>query len=180
MEEHLTDRELLELLHQEPERAVEHLFRRYFSLLCGVVYKLIPDARLAEDLTQEVFFELWRKRADLRLHTSFGAYLRRAAINRTLNYLRDHRQELAHQSLAGEKRSQALLPDAGLELDDLQQKLDAAIDRLPERCRLIFLLSRFDDMSYKEIADKLGISVKTVENQIVKALRLLRQALEEP
>lgn len=161
------------------EAALEEVFHAYYANLCRTVYRVLPDAAMAEDLVQEVFYELWRKRANLEVKHGLGAYLRRAAVNKTLNYIRDQKLALTDEA--------ALPPDLAssqpgaaqqLETNELRERMHAAIDALPERCRLVFVLSRFEEYSNQEIADRLGIRVKTVENQMTKALRLLRSAIE--
>ncbi|KAA3638420.1 MAG: RNA polymerase sigma-70 factor [Bacteroidetes bacterium] len=173
----LTDAELIALLRTDDERAVEFLFREHYDYLCGAVYRVLPRAEAVEDLVQEVFFELWRKRHKLQINTSFRAYLRKAAVNKTLNYIRDQRIKTIDVEKAPEPSSRHTEVTEALEGKELQQKIDDAIDELPERCRMVFVLSRFEEKSYKEIAEELDISVKTVENQISKALKHLRQAL---
>lgn len=173
-----SDKELALLFEKDSEQAIEILFRLHYSYLCQAVFRVLPDENLAEDLVQEVFFELWKKHRQLRINTSFRAYLRRAAINKTLNFIRDHRRiNFENQEELPLKGS---LNDGiqELEASELQALIDRAIDQLPERCRIIFVLSRFEELSYAEIADHLGISVKTVENQISKALKGLRATLE--
>lgn len=168
---------LQELFRNDPEQALEILFREHYADICRAVIRIIPKPEIAEDIAQEVFFELWRKRDSLQVTTSFSAYLRRAARNKSLNYLRDHKVDPEGEDFLPELRERQSDAEKELELQDLQACIDRAIDQLPERCRLVFNLSRFEDMSYQEIADQLGISIKTVENQISKALRLLRESL---
>lgn len=177
MQQEYTDQELQELLARDSEQAIVLIFQRYYSFLCQAVYKIIPDENLVEDLAQEVFLELWRKREKLQVNTSLKAYLRRAGVNRALNYIRDQKIRFDVDDTEIPLASKA--PTAGqlMETEELQAAIDRAVDQLPERCRIVFALSRFEDMSYIEIATQLGISVKTVENQISKALRLLRDAL---
>ena len=176
MQHHYTDKELLELLEKDDELAISLIFRTYYRYLCRVAYRIIPDSNTAEDLSQEVFFELWRRKGQLQAVTSLKAYLRRAAVNRALNFIRDQKVKFADEQPQPLQSGGA---NAGqqMEADELQQRIDEAIDRLPERCRIVFVLSRFEDMSYQQIADALDISVKTVENQISKALRQLRESL---
>jgi RNA polymerase sigma-70 factor (ECF subfamily) len=171
-----TDIEIKQRLQRDPDQAIELLFRDYFPYLCTVIFKFIPDGQVAEDLAQDLFFDLWRRRNKLRFTGSIKAYLRRSAINKSMNYLRDQKPEAFSESPENETFSPIQI-DPSIADKELQEQIDFAIDQLPERCRIIFVLSRFDDMTYKEIAGLLGISEKTVENQIVKALRLLRQAL---
>ncbi len=177
MQQEHTDEELIKLLRKDGDRAMELLFHRFYAYLCRSAYRVLGEEAVAEDLVQEVFYELWKRRKELHITTSLKAYLRRATVNKTLNYIRDQRKVYFEQE---DKISlPALRPSAvqRLEAAELQQLIDQSIDSLPERCRIIFILSRFEDMTYKEIASELGISEKTVENQISKALRLLREAL---
>lgn len=172
-----TEASLRELFKKAPEQAIEVLFREYYTEVCRTVLRIIPDPGIAEDIAQEVFFELWRKREVLTVTSSFGAYLRRAARNKSLNFIRDRKVNPEGEDKLPQIREKQIDAGRQLEVQDLQNSIDQSISQLPERCRLVFSLSRFEDMSYQEIADHLGISIKTVENQISKALRLLREAL---
>lgn len=169
--------ELTNLLRQNPEVALEYLFQNYYTLVSQIIFRIVPHRSTTEDLAQEVFYELWRKRKHLVFTTSPEAYLKKSARNKSLNYLRDQRWYLQDAPLP-------ILPDQRppitqeMAADELQREVDHLIDQLPERCRLIFVLSRFHDMTYQEIADDLGISRKTVENQLSKALRQLRKGLD--
>ncbi len=178
MQQNITDQELLNLLRTDGDRAMEVLFKNYYSYICSVVYKILPDANLVEDLTQEVFYELWRKREVIHISTSLGAYLRRSAVNRTLNYIRDQKIKFDEEEKIDLGHSTPAKGQTNVEAEELQALINEAVDSLPERCRIVFALSRYEEMTYKEIAAELDISVKTVENQISKALRILRQKLD--
>jgi len=174
-----TEQQLLTALRMGNEVALRQLFDRHYPLLLGDIYRLIPDQDTCKDLAQEVFVELWRKRGDLDIHTSLRAYLRRAAVNRALNFIKtqkriqlddgDHLTNTADTSPRDIARQEAQ--------ESLEQALHAAIQTLPEKCRLVFSLSRFEQLSHREIAEQLDISVKTIENQITKAMKILREAL---
>lgn len=178
MQTNLTDEELLALLRRDADQAIEILFRQYYSYVCRAVYQIVTDAQVAEDIGQDVFFEVWRKKDKLLITTSLKAYLRRAAVNKTLNYLRDKKIKWDDEPIL--PTLEGNLPNANepLETEELQELIDTAIDQLPEKCRIVFLLSRQEDLSYQEIADCLNISTKTVENQISKALKHMRVALK--
>lgn len=157
---------------------MELFFRRHYADMCRAALRILRDSNLAEDLAQEVFYELWRNRQKLRIEGTAGAYLRRATVNRSLNYLRDRRLPLS-DSVPAELPLPSALPGAQKQLEqaELELEIQRAIDRLPDRCRTVFVLNRFEELSNKEIAQQLDISVKTVENQMTRALRLLRQHL---
>jgi len=162
----------------------EHLFKKHYAFVCNVVNKYVGDKSKVEDIAQEIFTELWLKRDQIHIHTSFPAYLRRMAISRALNNIRDTKK---HDWDDLDPLAEAMTdvayqqPEAiqHLEEEELKMILGAAIEKLPEKCRVIFLLSRYDELSYAEIAQHLNISIKTVENQIGKALKYLRLALSE-
>lgn len=174
-----SEQQLLSALRFGHEDALRQIFNRHYPLLLTDIYRLIPDESTCEDLAQELFVDLWNKRESIDIHTSLRAYLRRAAVNKSLNYLKSQKRlqfedaaEFSGIADPGEQDMQVREEKEGLE-----SRLHAAIDTLPEKCRVVFNLSRFEQLSHKEIAEKLGISVKTIENQITKAMKVLREAL---
>ncbi len=172
-----SDEDLIQMLLVNDERATELIFRKYYKYICQSVYRIIPDGTLVEDLSQDVFYELWKKRESLNIKTSLKAYLSRAGRNKALNYIRDQRIHTEDHSNHSYLESKNVSAIENLEKEELQKIIDKAIDDLPARCRAVFMLSRFEEMSYQEIANQLDISIKTVENQISKALKSLRQSI---
>lgn len=173
----MSEEAIKKLLLDNPKKGIELLFQEYYTWLCKVVYRIIPDRGVAEDLVQDLFFGLWKRKQRLEIKISLKAYLRRSAVNKSLNYIRDRKMQYEDESHYGNVASNLRGVEDQLAADEMQQKIDEAIDGLPERCRIIFVLSRFEDMSYQEIANDLDISIKTVENQISKALKVLRARL---
>ena len=171
------DLQLIEMLKANDERAISMIFKQHYAFLCQAILRVINDTYVAEDLAQDVFHDLWKRRDTLEISTSIKAYLRRAGINKTLNYIRDKKVKWDDEDKLPKLTSSAPGALEELESRDLEQLIDDTIDGLPERCRLIFTLSRFEEMSYMEISKELDISVKTVENQMSKALKILRSAL---
>ena len=175
-----TDQDIIKLLNdpKQAERAAELLFKKFYSDVCYAVYRIIPDATKSEDIAQDVFLEIWRKRETIDIKSSVKAYLKRAGVNKALNYIRANK--IRFEDDESYEMQNLSIRDHGeeVEVKDLQAIIDNAIDSLPERCRIVFSLSRFEELSYKEIAAKLEISVKTVENQISKALKILRLAVD--
>jgi RNA polymerase sigma-70 factor (ECF subfamily) len=161
--------------------AFEELFREHHAKLCGFVYRIVGSRAVAEELVQEVFLYLWEHRATWSAHTSIRTYLYAAARNGALNYLR--REKLDFPVRQGdpdivERFTQAPQPaDQELVMSELERDVKRAIDRLPERCRLVYTLSRQQHLSYLEIATVLEISPKTVEVQMGRAFKALRKYL---
>lgn len=172
----LDDYDLLRRLSDDDEAAMEVLFKRHYALVSYAIYNLVKDSLTTEDLAQEVFMEIWKRRDSLVINSSLKAYLRRSAVNKTLNYLRD-KKNWKNEEISEIQMEISTEAGKSLETTELEEIVGQAIEQLPERCQLIFKLSRVEEKSYQEIADELNISVKTVENQIVKALRMLRDAL---
>ncbi len=173
-----SDQELLDLLRRNADKGIEQMFRQYYAYVCKVVYQVVTDTQVAEDIGQEVFFEMWRRKGQLVINTSLKAYLRRSAVNRTLNYLRDRKIKWDDEHELPKLEDETPTSTQSLEAAELQQFIDEAIDQLPDKCRMVFMLSRHEELSYQEIAEHLNISVKTVENQISKALKHLRAVLK--
>lgn len=175
------EQQLLSALRFGNEGALRQIFDRHYPLLLSDIYRLIPDESTCQDLAQELFVDFWNKRESLDIHTSLRAYLRRAAVNKSLNYLKANRRiqfddtdDLGH--LADDSVRETQLKNIQETLEDA---LHLAINGLPEKCRIVFNLSRFEQLTHREIAEKLGISVKTIENQITKAMKTLRDALAQ-
>lgn len=154
----------------------ENLYRANFSRLCAKAYNITLDKKAAEDIVQDAFITLWRQQA--APHIEFKeAYLYRTVINGSLNYIKRNKRLLR---LPDEPRLTAdQTPLDKLQLNELEEKIQETITSLPPVCREVFLLSRYEEMSYKEIASFLSISVNTVEKHMVKALQTLRTAVSE-
>ena len=175
-----TDQLLLLQLKSSEVSAMDFLFKTHYEELCRTAFRILADRAAAEDIVQEVFLEIWRSRARLQLTGSFGAYLRRATVNRSLNYLRDRRMIVTDTDESDADLSAAVeSPVFDIETLELQEAIERAIDALPIRCRQVFILNRFEELSAREIAEILGISIKTVENQMTKALKVLRFLLRD-
>ena len=155
----------------------EDIFKTHFSGLHAYAYSVVKDAAAAEEIVQNVFYKLWERKNNVKIEQSVAAYLYRAVYNDSLNYLRHNKVKAAHQTYTTRNTEEGNHATDPASLRELQQKIDTSINELPEQCRTIFQMSRFEDLTYRSIADKLGISVKTVENQMGKALRVLRTKL---
>jgi len=173
------DAELVRRIRAGDERALEVVFRSHYAGMASFVQRFVRSPDLAEELVQDVFLKLWTKREQLAEIETLRTYLFRAARNTALNYLRRVKLE---RRWAEEQGTDADPPAAFAADDDtVEQEVAAAvkqaIDRLPPRCREIFLMSRDGGLTYAEIARSLDISVKTVETQMGRALKSLRASL---
>ena len=173
------DRELLERLRVGDQSAFDVVFRAHYAPLVLLAESMLRSRAAAEDVVQEVMLELWRRRAELQIQESFRAYLVRSTRNRALNQIRHANvQRRAEPELA---REEAVAPTGAsvLVAGELREAIAAAVAELPPACREVFVLSRTQGLRYVEIASTLGISVKTVESQMGKALRHLRNRLAQ-
>lgn len=163
---------------QEDEQAfMETLFKTYFSFVCKTICRIVQDSATAEDLAQDVFIKIWNRRSELQ-QVYFKAYLQRAAINMALDHIDKNKRRGVHMPLEEHIEPVQAAP-AGQSLQQTTRHIQQAIDKLPAKCREIFILSRYEELSYKEIATTLNISVKTVENQMITALKKLRVSLQD-
>ena len=166
------------LLAQRDETAFEQVFKTYFKRLHAYAFTILRNEEEAEEMVQQVFFKLWERNENLSLTGSVSSYLYRAVHNESLNYIKHQKVRSNHQlHVAYSMKNEVEHPAKKVIAGELEKKIHAALNELPEQCRTIFQMSRFDELKYREIADKLGISVKTVENQMGKALKLLRAKL---
>ncbi|NLR61725.1 RNA polymerase sigma-70 factor [Chitinophaga polysaccharea] len=173
-----TDLELIALFKQGESQAFDRLYERHFIRLVNIAYKKTGHLEASQELAQDVFISLYKQLPALQPATVLENYLFVALKNRILNY---HRQQLAKL-----KKEKAFIDDmpvtarennSQLELKELEARLQARIQQLPTQCRAVFLLSRENQLSNKEVAERLNISVNTVEQHMRKALRLLRASL---
>ena len=171
------DRELFARLRQGDAAAFDRLFRSYYALLVRIAEAMLRDGGTAEEIVQDVMLELWRRREALEVPKSTRAYLLQATRNRALNHLRHLAIERRSEPYVAEMVARVAPTDAQLREREIQGALREAVDTLPDRCREVFELSRVKGLRYAEIAAALGISVKTVEVQMGKALRILRERL---
>ncbi len=159
--------------------AFEDLFKSHYKRLHAYACTIVKDEIMAEEMVQQVFYKLWEKRDRIQVQQSVTAYLYRSVYHESINYLRHAKVKSAYQFHAAYHTSHQESTSGRTALRELEQKLDTALKELPQQCRTIFQMSRFEELKYREIADQLGLSVKTVENQMGKALRLLRVKLAD-
>lgn len=159
-------------------KTFEMVFRDYYQPLVRYGNTFLKDADETEDVVQQVFVSLWEKRHQLDIHTSVRALLYRAVHNACLNRIKHYKVRAVHAEEWLHTQSVADTDDQ-VQATELNERILHAIEGLPEQCARIFKMSRFEQLKYQEIADQLGLSVKTVENQMGKALKVIRESLKD-
>ncbi len=162
----------------EKEAAFEAAFRPHYGVLCNYAHTFLRDRDEAEEIVQSAFLALWEKRNSLDVHTSVKAYLFSMVRNASLNNLtrKKMQEKYVKEKILTVASSESNQP---VEPDELAQRIAVALQKLPEQCRVIFTMSRFEELKYAEIATELNLSGKTVENQIGKALKIMREQLRD-
>jgi RNA polymerase sigma-70 factor (ECF subfamily) len=162
------------------DETFEQLFKTHFRGLYAYALTIVQDEIMAEELVQNMFCRLWEKKSQLEIHTSLKAYLYKTVYHDSLNYLKHQKVRAAH-AMHVVKHAETDIDNAAdkAEAGQLDVRIHQALGELPEQCRTIFQLSRFEGLKYHEIAQVLQLSVKTVENQMGKALKLLRIKLRD-
>ena len=173
------DNELYRKLKGGDEQAFKALFQKYYSAMCNFAGQLLPDSEMAEEIVQDLFVRIWEKRESISIDSSVKHYLFKSIRNQCLN-------QLQHLKIR-KKYADRILESAQLDIDpeqyliegELFKRIEKSIESLPPKRKEIFRLSREKGLRYKEIADELSISIKTVEAQMGLALKYLRDDLKE-
>jgi RNA polymerase sigma-70 factor, ECF subfamily len=173
----ITDPIVFQKIKKGDEAAFSRLFDGYYAALCFFAGKYLNDLDLARSLAQQVFVDIWQKREKIEVNSSVKSYLYSAVKNRCIDHLRKQKNT-SEISESIENQNQIPFRDL-VEEAELNDWINASINQLPDKCREVFLLCRFEGLKYVEIAQKLNISVKTVEMQMGIALKKLRERLSD-
>jgi len=174
------ENEIIRRIRQGDEGQFESLFRSSYVSLVNYAKSLVRDHDTAEEIVQDFFFRFWQDRGKIMIESSLNGYLFRAIHNRCIHWINHnhvvekHAREMTYTSTANTEN-----PLDIYQYKELQLKIANIIERLPERCRRIFCMNRFEGLKYAEIAKRLSVSVKTVEANMGKALKEFRRALTE-
>ncbi len=176
----LKDQQQLRKIRRGDIASFEMLFHRYHPGMCRYAESLVRHPGVAEELVQDVFYNLWKNRETLRINKSWQGYLYRSVYNNAMMYLRKaHRERPMDEQLGRLAEVPGPDPSDQMEFDEVTDMVWKTLEELPERTREIFRLNRQEGMKYREIAVTLSISVKTVEAHMGKALRALRTTLQK-
>lgn len=156
------------------KQSYQALFQEFHNVLSNYSNTIVHNYTDAEDVVQDVFIQLWNKRNDIKIETKIKYYLFTAVRNRSIEVLR--KRKMHHKYVEAEKNVKESVTFLGDKVEDmvLKEKLHRSIRQLPPKCQEIFVMNKLNGLTYKEIAENLNLSSKTVENQIARALKLLR------
>jgi len=174
-----SDSQIFEAIKRDDNNAYEMVFREYYRPMTAYAFRFLGNLPDSESIVQDVFLRLWQKRKDIMITSSLQNYLFRSVKNNCINYIEHEKIKTGYQSLViRNEADRSEYSEFFLEFG-LTMKIEAAIASLPEKRQEIFRLAREDGLKYREIADRLNISVKTVETQMTLALKQLRESLKE-
>jgi RNA polymerase sigma-70 factor (ECF subfamily) len=170
----------VEGLKKGDEKVFEELFKAYYIPLCEYCLRYVSDPDIAEEIVQDLFFRMWVKRGSININTSMKSYLYMALRNHALNHINHLKiHDKYHQFIQIRANTDIDYQIDVLEEKDMERIMKKAVAMLPEKRRQIFEMSRFENLKYNEIAQKLNLSVKTVESQMSKALENLRKIIDK-
>lgn len=176
--QHMNDEKLLEDLRKGNIEAFEKLFRRYYASLFNYAMVYVKQKDDAEEVVQDLFFNLWKNKEKLNITSSIKSYLFRSVYNNSIQLVRKKRKTISVES-EQIKKDEGKSESDHLQYKELNDSIQKVLSILPERSRKIFELSRFEGLKYQEIAEKLSISVKTVEANMTKTLKTFRKHLKQ-
>ncbi len=174
----LSEADLLRGLEGGEEAAFRSLYDLYYQRLVTFAFRFTSDLDGARSIVQDVFVVLFEKRDEIRIHTSLKSHLFQSVRNRALNLVKHEKMKRQHHAIIAFEADEGEAPNDGLEISELEDRIAIVVDQLPAQCQKIFKMSRHDGVTNQEIADKLSISKRTVETQISKALKRLREDLK--
>jgi RNA polymerase sigma-70 factor (family 1) len=176
----IRDNEIIARIRQGDAEQFESLFRSSYVSLVRYAMTLLKDHDSSEEIVQDLFFRLWKEKEKIKIESSLNGYLFRSVHNRCLHFIEHnkvverHSKEVSYSQTESQEN-----PSDILHYKELQAKIASILERLPDRCGKIFCMSRFEGLKYNEIAEKLSVSVKTVESNMGKALKEFRKGLKE-
>jgi RNA polymerase sigma-70 factor (family 1) len=165
-------------IQAKDNQVFERYYKEHFKFFYLAACQYLRDAGRAQEAVNDVMVHVWQEADNIHIRSSLRSYLYRAVVNRCLNELDKNKRDQKQQQEAS-RRMDPTVEWKEMEDNELRIRLYAGIDRLPEQCRKVFRMSRFEELKQQEIADRLGISIKTVKNHITHALQQLQKVLDE-
>jgi len=175
----LKEQQILRRIRKGDLNTFENLFHANYPGMCSYSESLLKREDVAEEIVQDVFMNIWKNRENLKITTSLHSYLYRSVFNNSMMYLRKNKKESRLDIQWADSTSHPDDPVEEMNARELNAVIIFTLEGLPERTRQIFAMSRYEGMKYEEIAGKLGVSVKTVEANMGRALKALRNSVEE-
>jgi len=174
------EKKLLIRVMSSDKTAFKELFNNYHDTLFRFVFYKIQDQDISEDITQETFLRVWKSRSTLKPNKSFFSLIAKISSNLCYDHFRHQEVRKRHEpTIINQSQSQYNSPEQEMISDTLQKSIEKIVNNhLPEKCRKVFILSRIEKLPNNEIAQTLDISVRTVENQIYRALKILKKNLK--
>ncbi|MFA8436601.1 MAG: RNA polymerase sigma-70 factor [Marinifilaceae bacterium] len=173
------EQKIVQKIQQGNLQEFERTFRNFYPLLCHYATSFLKESHVAEEVVQELFYQIWKQRQKLEIHTSLKAYLYRSTYHNCMQFLRKKKQESKYEDYLKHQPQESSSPLESLNEKEIYDIVQDTLVDLPDRCSQIFRMSRFEGLKYQEIAEKLSISVKTVEANMGKALKAFRNNLKD-
>lgn len=182
-----TEKEILELLKKGDEEAIRIIFEAYFEKLCLYAEGIIKNHQAAEDIVEDLFVSVWIHAKTNPVHTTIKNYLYKSTYHNCLKYINklkaeSRNDEYLHYSLKDQEiihPETSGYPISGLLVSEIEKKADDILESIPEQCREIYKLNRFENLDYPDIAARLKITVGTVKTQMSRAFQRFREGLKE-
>jgi len=175
-----SEKDIIKKISKGDIQLFEMLFKEYYQGLCNFGMKYLKNMDEAEEVVQDVFYNIWKKRQELRINTSIKSYLYTAVRNNSLQKIRVHNLDMKYENYyKSQYINESVSPADEMNAKELSTVINKALNTLPEKARIIFKMSRYDGLKYHEIATKLSISIKTVESNMGKALKHFRNYLKD-
>ena len=176
----MKEKQVIGRIREGDVQAFEWLFRQYYEKLCQWAYHYLHDLDSSEEVVQDLYYHIWRNRANMEFHVSVKSYLYKAVSNNCKMLIRNKNRRTAIEAdMAALNPGSVEEPEELLEVKEIREVVQKTLEELPEKPAQIFRMSRYEGMKYREIAEKLSISIKTVESNMGKALKIFRKNLQE-
>ena len=170
--------QIIENIRKGDLKTFESVFRDNYDELCNYAMRFTRDFDLAEEFVQDIFYRIWKKHSEIIITTSLQSYLFQCVKNHCLQHIKHKEVEKRYaERVQSENLSTSYEPEVESQVEEISLTIDETLRAMPDKCREIFVLSRYDGLKYQEIADKLSISIKTVEANMGKALKMFRESL---